>query len=186
MAKTVKNPQEQESSVLQILNDKTIKLKGKMILISRLLLDDKITIAEWIETTRSQKGSSKATLIEAIETATKTKPVIIDAKAFEFVSECLAEKLPRVQWESARVIGNTAHLFPKQLKKAVPKLLDNSESESTVVRWSAAFALSQIIQCNTSLNQELIPAVESILKRENDNAVKKIYLQALKKAGVNK
>jgi hypothetical protein len=181
MAKIAKNSQEMESSVLTILNDKAIKLKEKTRLISRLLMDDKITIAEWIETTRSQKGSSRATLMEAMETATKTKPVIIDAKGFEFVSECLAEKLPRVQWESARVIGNTAHLFPKQLKKAIPKLLDNSESGGTVVRWSAAFALSQIIQCNTSLTKELIPAIESILNRENDNAIKKIYLQALKK-----
>ena len=80
------------------------------------------------------------------------------------------------------MIANTAHLFPRLLKKAVANLLDNTEYSGTVVRWSAAGALSKIIQCKTGINKDLIPAIEAIEKREDDNAIKKIYLQGLKKA----
>ena len=44
-----------------------------------------------------------------------------------------------------------------------------------------ATALSKIIHLNLPLNKELIPVAEAIIQREKDNAVKKIYQQALKK-----
>jgi hypothetical protein len=68
------------------------------------------------------------------------------------------------------------------LKKAASNLLDNTEYPGSVVRWSAAGALSKIIQCKSQLNKELIPTIEAIEKREDDNAIKKIYQQGLKKA----
>jgi hypothetical protein len=51
----------------------------------------------------------------------------------------------------------------------------------TVVRWSTAFALGQIIKIKSSLNKELIPTAEAICEREEKNSIKKIYLEALKK-----
>jgi hypothetical protein len=50
------------------------------------------------------------------------------------------------------------------------------------VRWSAALALGEIIKMKTAINQELIPAIESICEQEEKNSIKKIYIAALKKA----
>jgi hypothetical protein len=169
-------------AVEKILTDKSLKIKERVASISQLLLNGKVSLPELIETTKSQVDTHKATLIEAMEYASKTKAGIIDEKAFEFVTGTLKYEAPRIKWESAKVIANTAHLYPKMLKKAVVNLLENTEHPGTVVRWAAAGALSKIIQCKTALNKDLVPAIRAIEERETDNAIKKIYQQGLKKA----
>jgi len=171
----------QEAILIAIVENKAAKAKENVVLLSGLLLDEKVTIDEFVEAARSQKGSMKATLIEAIEFASKTNPEIVNEGAFQLAIQSLKDEAPRVKWETAKVISNTCHMFPKLLKTAVINLLDNTEHSGTVVRWSAATALSKIMQLNTSLNKELISTVEAIIQREEDNAIKKIYLQALKK-----
>ena len=49
------------------------------------------------------------------------------------------------------------------------------------MRWSAAFALGQILKIKTQRNKDLIPVIESICQREEKNSIKNIYLDALKK-----
>lgn len=171
-------------SVESILKDKAIKAKDKTVQFSQLLLQGKLLSNELIQAAKSQNDADRATIIEALEFATKTKPGILTDKDFDFVVNSLADPAPRVKWESAKVIGNCVQTFPTKLKKAIPSLLENSEHKGTVVRWSAAYALSAIIQCKTSLNKELVPAVEAIIKREEQNSIKKIYLRALKKVSV--
>ena len=119
--------------------------------------------------------------MESIEWATRTRPEIGTSACLEFVTGCLSSKSPRLKWESARVIGNICHLFPDQLDGAVRNLLENSENPGTVVRWSAAYALGQILKLKTVHNPELIPAVEAIIEREEKNSIRKIYLAALGK-----
>ncbi len=119
-----------------------------------------------------------------MEFATRQKPDIADEKCLKYVSKKLTDQAPRVKWESAKVIGNIAHLYPTKLNTAVGNLLINSEYSGTVVRWAAAFALSEILKLKTKHNKDLLPAIEAISKREQDNAIKKKYLDALKK--VNK
>jgi HEAT repeat protein len=164
-----------------ILQDKTIKAKETTTRISKLLLDGTVTIDALIESAGTVKDVSKATLIEALEYASRTTPEIINQQAFKFVVRSLKDVAPRIKLEAARVIANTANLFPKLLKAAVANLLSNTEHSGNVVRWSAATALSKIILLNTSLNKELIPAAQGIIVWEEDNAVRKIYQQALNK-----
>jgi hypothetical protein len=170
-------------AVSAILEDKSIKAKEKTDRLSRLLLNKKLTIEQLIETAKLQPDAQKAILIEAMELASKTNPAIVTDKGFQFVINSLKDEAPRVKLESARVIANTVHLFPKLLNKAVVNLLTNTEHEGTVVRWGAAGALAKIIECNSALNKELIPAAEAILEREEDNAIKKIYQKTFKKIG---
>jgi hypothetical protein len=164
-----------------ILHNKQVKSKEKTETISKMLLDKKIGISELIHVTRTCKDAAKATCIEAIEFATKIKPEIASSACLDFVSNALTEKAPRVKWESAKVIGNIAHLYPDKLDDAIKNLLVNAEHSGTVVRWSAALALGQIIKIKTKRNKDLIPAIESICKREGQNSIRKIYLEALKK-----
>ena len=99
-----------------------------------------------------------------------------------FVTKMLADKAPRVKWESARVVGNIAHLFPTKLGKPIAALLTNSENDGTVVRWAASFALGEILKLRTKHNEDLLPAIEAICEREQDTAIRKKYAEAIKKA----
>ncbi len=164
-----------------ILLDKQIKAKEKTEAISGLLLENKINMDELMQAASISNDSEKATCIEAIEYATKIKPTVATLACLKYVSKTLTEKAPRIKWESAKVIGNIAHLYPNKLDEAIKNLLVNTESNGTVVRWSAAFALGEILKLQTSKNKTLIPAIKTISDREEKNSIKKIYLAALKK-----
>jgi hypothetical protein len=166
----------------ELLNDKSLKPKVKTETLSKYLTGKQISVNDLIAFAEKAKDPVKATCIEAIEFATKQNPQLSSGQCLQFVTDMLSEKAPRVKWESAKVIGNIAHLYPGKLDKAINKLLVNSEHSGTVVRWSAAFALGEIIKLNTGINKELLPAVESICKREEKNSIKKIYLDAIKKS----
>jgi HEAT repeat protein len=164
-----------------LMNDKSIKSKEKTELLSKWLLNNPDKQAELIEFAKASKDTVKATCIEAFEYATKIRPEMADIVCLEFVTKSLTDKAPRVRWESAKVTGNIAHLFPRNLDAAIINLIINTEHKGTVVRWSAAFALGQIIKIKTRHNKELIPSIETICKREEKNSIRKIYLDALKK-----
>jgi HEAT repeat protein len=166
-----------------ILTTKELKAKAKTELISKMLLNEELGVTELIKFAKQAKDAEKATCIEAIEYATKVNPKIATPACLSFIADSLTEKAPRVKWESARVIGNVAHLYPNKLDEAIKNLLVNTEYPGTVVRWSAAFALGEIIKLKTKLNNELVPAIESIVKREEENSIRKIYQAALKKVG---
>jgi HEAT repeat protein len=164
----------------KFFNDKSIKPKEKTEALSKWLLENPKDIDDLIDLAKASKDPVKATCIESMEFATKSNPEIASSDCLDYVTKTLTEKAPRIKWESAKVIGNIAHLYPDKLDEAVKNLLVNSEHSGTVVRWSAAFALGQIIKLKTPRNKKLIPEIESICKREEKNSIKKIYLAALK------
>jgi hypothetical protein len=174
---------EAQKAVIAILENKGIKAKEKTLAVSGLLLNNKISIDDLVQLAGLQTDSNKGTLLAVMEFVSKGHPEIINGKAFKFVLSCLKEDAPRIKWEAAKVISNTAPLFPKFLKTAVPVLLGNSSHKGNVVRWSAATALAKIIALKKSLNSELIPKVEAILEWEKDNAIRKIYQKALAGTG---
>jgi hypothetical protein len=164
-----------------ILLDKQISAKEKTETISGLLLENNINMDEIMQTASLSNDTAKATCIEAIEYATKIKPTVATLACLKYVSKTLKENAPRIKWESAKVIGNIAHLYPNKLDEAIKNLLVNTESNGTVVRWSAAFALGEILKLHTSINKTLIPTIKTICDREEKISIKKIYLSALKK-----
>lgn len=166
----------------KVIADKSINNKAKVQQLSDWLLENPGNLKTLLAFAEAAKDPAKATCIEGIEFATKQNSGIADAACLAFVSETLTAKAPRVKWESAKVIGNIAHRFPGKLNEAVKNLLVNSEHEGTVVRWSAAFALGEIIKMKSPLNKTLVPAAEAICKREEKNSIRKIYLAALKNA----
>jgi len=165
----------------ELLKDKAIKPKEKTEAISKWILDKSLPVDELIAFADKQKDPSKATCIEAMEYATKQSPNIADETVLTFVTNTLTAKAPRIKWESAKVIGNIAHLFPTKLEKSINNLLTNTEHEGTVVRWSAAFALGEILKLKTKYNKDLFPAIEAICVKEEKNSIKKIFLDAIKK-----
>ena len=166
----------------ELLNNKSLKPKEKTETISHWLLDNSLKLDELIEFAKTAKDPVKATCIEAIEFATKNKAETGTLSCLEFVTQSLTNKAPRVKWESAKVIGDIAHLFPDNLDEAITNLLINSEHSGAVVRWSAAFALGEILKLKSAKNNDLLPAIESVYKSEEKNSIKKIYADALKKS----
>lgn len=164
----------------ELLNDNSKKAKAKTEVLSQWLLKNPGKLNNLIEFAAKAKDPAKATCIEAIEFATKPEPGISSLACLQFVSGTLLENAARVKWESAKVIGNIAHLYPGKLNLTINNLLTNTEHKGTVVRWSAAYALAQIIKLKTIHNKILLPAIEAICLREEQNSIRKIYLAALK------
>jgi aspartate-semialdehyde dehydrogenase len=168
-------------TIEQVFKDKTIKAKGKVSTIGEWLLNGELPIDELVAYAEKQKATDKATCIEAVEYATKKTPSIADENLLTYVTKALKDEEPRVKWESAKVIGNIAKLFPTQLDKAINNLLPNAERTGTVVRWATAYALAEILKLKTESNKKLLPKIETLCEKEDDNGVKKKYLEALKK-----
>ncbi|MFZ1527735.1 MAG: HEAT repeat domain-containing protein [Ferruginibacter sp.] len=163
------------------LNDKTKKAKEKVETISKWLLDGSLLAEELIVFAEQAKDPEKGTCIEAIEFATRQNVTIADENVLVFVTKTLTETAPRVKWESAKVVGNIAKPFPTKLTKPISHLLTNAKDSRTVVRWAAAFALGEILKLKTKHNKDLLPRLEAICHSEQDNAIKKKYLDAIKR-----
>lgn len=164
-----------------LFGDKSFKPSEKTMLISQWLLEGNLTNEELLEYAGQSKDSVKATCIEAFEFATKIRPQVADERVLDFVISEMGSKAPRIQWESAKVIGRVAHLFPHRLEELIRVLLKHTDSDGTVVRWSIAFALGEILQLNSPHNAHLVPAVERICDQEEKSSIQKIYRAALKK-----
>lgn len=168
-------------TIEQVFQDKTLKAKAKVSTIGEWLTNNELPIEELLAYAEKQKATDKATCIEAVEYATKKVPTIADESLLEYVTKALKDEEPRVKWESAKVIGNVAKLFPTQIDKAVKNLLPNAENNGTVVRWATAYALAEILKLKTENNIKLLPKIELLCEKEEDNGVKKKYLDAIKK-----
>jgi HEAT repeat protein len=170
-------------SITELVSNKDLKPAEKTATLGQWLLVGTISMDELLAVAKQSKDAAKATCIEAIEFATQKHPEIATTECLSFVSQSLSEKASRVKWESAKVVGNIAQQFPQHLDEAIQNLLVNTEHNGTVVRWSAAFALGQIIQTPTKQAKNLIPTIQTICEREEKNSIQKMYTTALKKAG---
>ena len=166
--------------IAELFADKNLKPKAKTEMLCKMLVEKSISIDELIAFAQTAKDPIKATCIESLEFATKQNPSFGNEKCWQFAIENLTAKSPRIKWESAKVVGNIAHLFSKKLDKAITNLLINAQHEGTVVRWSAAFALGEIVKLKSKHNADLIRAIENICHHEEKNSIKKIYQAALK------
>jgi len=166
----------------QLLNQKGMKAKELTEQLSLALLNGEIGVNELIHSADKLKDPEKASCIEAIEHATKNQFDILDNASFDWICKQLQSKAPRVKWESARVLGNVAAAHSDKLVLAAKALLKNTDSkEGTVVRWSSAFALSEILKQAQSQTAFLEAEIRKILHREEKESIKKIYLAAFKK-----
>lgn len=166
--------------ISSILLDPTLKPKQKTEAIAQQLQNGLLSEANWLAFSLKAKDPAKATCIEAMELATQKQPELLSIAGFEFVVNLLTAKAPRIKWESAKVIANTAQNFVNQLDRAIVNLLNNAEHTGTVVRWSAATALTAIAALKTTHHNDLIPALEALCLKEEKGSIQKIYKKGLK------
>lgn len=164
-----------------VFNNKEFKTKEKTKLLTDALLDEEITIEMIIDYSETAKGPIKGTCMEVFESATSKRPEISTHTMFVYAQTNLLAKAPRLKWESAKVIGNIAHLYPDQLETSINELLRLTSHKGTVVRWSAAYALSRIVILPKYSSTELVEQLKEISVAEEKASIKKIYEKSLKK-----
>ena len=164
--------------IQEILQSKQ-KPKEKLISLVEAVKQKEIPAEEFMEYFKSASDVEKGTCADAMKHISKDKPEILVPYIDELIGYINYET-PRVKWGVPEAIGNLAQRYPEEVEKAIPKLLINTKDTGTVIRWCAAYALSEIAKYNTKAQKELIPKIKGILEKEENNGVKNVYLKALK------
>ncbi|NJM94610.1 MAG: hypothetical protein HC842_08075 [Cytophagales bacterium] len=166
-------------TITQALHNAHFKSKQRAKIISDALVGDHASLAEFIYLYPGLNSKDKGTLLEGLEYATRLQTQLMSFDAFQLVVGCLSEKAPRIKWEAAKIVRNTAHLFPKHLDQAINHLLDNATHTGAVVRWSAAYALIEIAALLEPIQNDLLEVFIQIVEREEKSSIKSMYLKAL-------
>lgn len=166
-------------TIEEIIKSK-IKPKEKTAALVELVSADAKQLEKLVAYSKTAKDSEKGTCFSVLTEISKAQPKSL-RDYIDYLIEHLDYKAPRVKWEASETIAALAKDFPAEAAKAVPRLLVNTKDEGTVVRWSAAFALTAIAEHVTSKRKDLLTVFEQSIKTEEQNGVKKIYLKSLKK-----
>ncbi len=163
--------------VLDIVESKK-NPKEKTELIVSSVKQNKLLIKEVIEILKNGKDVEKGFISDSLKHISAELPEIL-VPYTEAIIEYINYKAPRVTWGVMEAVGNISKQFPEKTASAVPKLMLNTKSKSTVVRWCSAYALSEIAKHNKKLQKELVKKIKAILKTEANNGVKNVYQKAL-------
>jgi HEAT repeat protein len=136
-------------------------------------------LAEVFDLLRTGRDVEKGTAAEVMKFVSKDKPEMMLPYIDQLV-EYIDYKAPRVRWGCPEAIGNMAAKYPREVEKAIPKLLGNLKDTSTVVRWCAAYALAEIAKYNLEKQKGLAATFQDLIKTEQNNGVRNVYVKALK------
>jgi hypothetical protein len=162
----------------EILKSK-LKSKEKVSALVKAVKQKEVSAKEFIDFFKETSDIEKGTCADVMKYVSKDKPEIV-APFIDVLIEYIDYKAPRVKWGVPESIGNLAQKYPEEVGKAIPKLLINTKDKSTVVRWCAAFALTEIAKYNPKLQKDLILKFNVMVKTEQNNGVKNVYLKVLK------
>jgi hypothetical protein len=162
----------------EILKSKK-KPKEKLINLVEAVEKERVSAKDFIEYFKTASEVEKGTCADVMKHISKDKPEILAPYIDELI-EYINYDTPRVKWGVPEAIGNLAQKYPEEVESAIPKLLINTKDTGTVIRWCAAYALSEIAKYNSKAQKELIPKIQEIIKKEENNGVKNVYLKALK------
>ena len=155
------------------------KHKEKVALITERVKNDKKLLAQLFVLLKMGNDVEKGTAAEVMKFVSKENPETM-APYIDVLIEYIDYKAPRVKWGCPESLGNLAKKYPEKVEKAIPKLLINAKDKSTVIRWCAAFALTEIAKYNSKKQKGLVIKFQNIIKTEHNNGVKNVYLKALK------
>jgi hypothetical protein len=156
-----------------------VSISAQMIFQNPKLFNELMTIL------KTGSDVEKGTCADIIKHVTAEKPEIAEPFIEELIS-FINYKTPRVKWGVPESIGNIAKNSPQKVEKAIPSLLKNTpenKDNSTVIRWCAAYALSEIAKASGDKN--LLTKIKNISEKETNNGVKNVYLKAIKQIEKN-
>lgn len=150
------------------------KPKQKLLKLSEALLSKQISVDDLVQYFGDTDDAKKGYVMEALEYASASNPELIEP-IIDFIIENIIFDAPRVKWESARVIANIAEKYPDKVENTIDNLIINTKDKGTVVRWSAAFALTRIATSNEHTRAKLEPVFEKLLEIEDNKGVRNHY-----------
>jgi hypothetical protein len=158
------------------------KPKELVTFLTNNVKEDRTLFAQLVDCLRNGSDVEKGTCADIMKNVTKDEPGIALPYIVEMI-EYINYKAPRVKWGISESIGNIAKALPDKVETAIPNLLKNTKNESTVVRWCAAYALSEIIKSDEKMRDKLVPEIEEIVTNEENNGVRNVYSKALRIVG---
>lgn len=169
--------------IIEGILESGLKPKEKQTTLVDAVCNGKIKAKEFIDFFKSASDADKGTCADAMKHISAQKPEIL-LPYIDVLIDYVNYKAPRVKWGVPEAIGNVAKKHPQKVERSVPYLLKNAvenKENTTVIRWCAAYALSEIGKA--SRNNEVIKRMEDLSKKEKNNGVKNVYLKALKEIG---
>jgi len=170
------------SNKIKEILDSQMKPKERVFKIVESIKIDTSLFDELMEIFRNGSDVEKGTCAEVMKFVSKENPEVVIPYINELINN-INNKVSRVKWGVPESIGNLAQEYPKEVQNAIPNLLKNTKDKSTVVRWCAGYAISEIMKYNNDVQDELIQKINNIIKQKKNNGVKNLYLKALKHIG---
>jgi len=169
------------SHIEEIIQSK-IKPKEKQKKLVDAINNSVVSVKEFMDFFITASDIEKGTCADVMKNVSAQDPEIL-APYIDKLIEYINYPLSRVKWGVPEAIGNMSKRYPDETAKAVPYLLKNTTDEkqnTTVIKWCAAFALTEIAKFNKKTGRELLPIFNDIVERETNNGVKNVYLKAMK------
>ncbi|MCL5069740.1 MAG: hypothetical protein M1308_02415 [Actinobacteria bacterium] len=159
-----------------------IKPKEKQIKLVDAVISGKIQTNEFIAFFESANDVDKGTCADVMKNVAVQKPDML-APYIDILLKYINYPLPRVKWGVPEAIGNMAKDYPDKTARAIPYLLKNTlddKTNTTVIKWCAAFALTEIAKHNAQTQKQLLPIFEKIINTEKNTGVRNVYTKAVK------
>jgi len=167
-------------NIIEVLADKSTKPLEKRNAIADAIFNGIIKIQDLAALGIENK--KLALVFEAIEELSSKHTDMTDLHWLRFAEKHLQSQDNNIKRETARIVGNIAHLFPNDLETIIPKLIENTNNESTVIRWSCAYALGRIVALPKYAKSKLYDQIIILAEKEQMNGNKNQYINGLKKA----
>jgi hypothetical protein len=158
------------------------KPKEKQTKLVKALVSEKIPAKDFIAFFESASDVEKGSCADVMKHVGDQRPDLL-ASFIGVLIKYINYKAPRVKWGIPEAIGNMAKAYPQEAAKAIPFLLKNTTDDAintTVIKWCAAFALTEIAKHNPKTRKNLLPIFEERIRLEKNNGVKNVYVKAVK------
>ena len=154
--------------------------KEKVLLLARQIKGRSDLLTEMADHFTNAADGDKAVCLAAVNHITKDDPEFV-CNHIDFVLRQLDSKSAQVKMEAGEIIASASKAYPEQVAKAIPRLMEITKDEASIVRWGAAFALTEIAKNNNNpkTRRELIRFFKAEAKKEKLGTVRNLYLDAL-------
>jgi hypothetical protein len=155
------------------------KPKDLVTFLTQNVKEDEALFLQMVNLLKTGSDVEKGTCADVMKYVTEENPEIAVPYVDDLI-DFIDYKASRVKWGVQESIGNISKKYPEKVVKAIPNLLINTKDNSTVVRWCAAYALTEIAKNNLRTRDELIPVFNEYVEKERNNGVRNVYAKALK------
>jgi hypothetical protein len=158
-----------------------IKPKEKQVKLVESVCNDTVSMKEFMDFFMNASDVDKGTCADCMKHVSEKRPEIFSGY-IDVLIPFINYRVPRVKWGISQAIGNLGRYYPGKVETAIPALLKNTasnETNTTVIRWCAAYGLTEIAMHNTKSHAKLLPVIKRLLKKEKNNGVKNVYMKAI-------